>query len=308
MEKPIKQLNLFGHIWASLLRVFIALAFAWLLGISFGILIGWNKKANALLGPLFTAFRSVPPLAWVPLMTMWFGTGEFPKILIVFIGALMPVVVNTQAGISNVQNMYLNVGTIFHANKRQMLFEIAIPSALDAIFAGCENLYLCRLDGGAGCGDAGRKVRHWFPHHRGMDSETMPVSVVHGVYRFGRRAAGHHYPALRKDGLSMDGKKVKLRLEHISQSYIVKNEVSDAVVDVSLDVYDNEFLVILGPGRCGKTVLLNMIAGLEKPVDGSLFLDGEEIHGSDERIGMVFQKLALMPWKTVMENVEFGSR
>lgn len=136
MEKPIKQLNLFGHIWASLLRVFIALAFAWLLGISFGILIGWNKKANALLGPLFTAFRSVPPLAWVPLMTMWFGTGEFPKILIVFIGALMPVVVNTQAGISNVQNMYLNVGTIFHANKRQMLFEIAIPSALDAIFAG----------------------------------------------------------------------------------------------------------------------------------------------------------------------------
>ena len=130
MEKPIKQLNLFGHIWASLLRVFIALAFAWLLGISFGILIGWNKKANALLGPLFTAFRSVPPLAWVPLMTMWFGTGEFPKILIVFIGALMPVVVNTQAGISNVQNMYLNVGTIFHANKRQMLFEIAIPSAL----------------------------------------------------------------------------------------------------------------------------------------------------------------------------------
>ena len=78
MEKPIKQLNLFGHIWASLLRVFIALAFAWLLGISFGILIGWNKKANALLGPLFTAFRSVPPLAWVPLMTMWFGTGEFP--------------------------------------------------------------------------------------------------------------------------------------------------------------------------------------------------------------------------------------
>ena len=136
MEKPIKQLNLFGHIWASLLRVFIALAFAWLLGISFGILIGWNKKANALLGPLFTAFRSVPPLAWVPLMTMWFGTGEFPKILIVFIGALMPVVGNTQAGISNVQNMYLNVGTIFHANKRQMLFEIAIPSALDAIFAG----------------------------------------------------------------------------------------------------------------------------------------------------------------------------
>ena len=57
----------------------------------------------------------------------------------VFIGALMPVVVNTQAGIANVQREYLDVGTIFNANKRQMLFEIAIPSALDAIFAGIRN-------------------------------------------------------------------------------------------------------------------------------------------------------------------------
>ena len=106
--------------------------------------------------------------------------------------------------------------------------------------------------------------------------------------------------------MSMDGKKVKLSLKHISQSYIVKNAVADAVVDVSLDVYDNEFLVLLGPGRCGKTVTLNMIAGLEEPVEGTIEVDGETIHGSDERIGMVFQKLALMPWKTVMENVEFG--
>ncbi len=136
MQKPIKKLNFFGHIWASLQRVFVALAAAWALGISLGIALGWSKKINAVIGPIFTAFRSVPPLAWVPLVTMWFGIDEFPKILIVFIGALMPVVVNTQAGIANVQRMYLDVGTIFNVNKRQMLFEIAIPSALDAIFAG----------------------------------------------------------------------------------------------------------------------------------------------------------------------------
>ena len=64
----------------------------------------------------------------------------------------------------------------------------------------------------------------------------------------------------------MDEKKISLKLKHISQSYIVDNKVFDAVVDVSLDVYKSEFLVVLGPGRCGKTVLLNMIAGLEKPV------------------------------------------
>lgn len=104
----------------------------------------------------------------------------------------------------------------------------------------------------------------------------------------------------------MDKKKVKLRLENISQSYVVNNEVRDAISNISLEVYDNEFLVILGPGHCGKSVLLNIIAGLEKPISGNLYIDDEKIQGSDKRISMVFQKLALMPWKTVMANVEFG--
>ena len=106
--------------------------------------------------------------------------------------------------------------------------------------------------------------------------------------------------------MSMDEKKVRLKLENISQSYVVKNEVRNAVDGISLDVYDNEFLVLLGPGHCGKSVLLNIIAGIEKPLEGRMFLDGEQLLRSDERIAMVFQKLALMPWKTVMGNVEFG--
>jgi NitT/TauT family transport system ATP-binding protein/sulfonate transport system ATP-binding protein len=105
----------------------------------------------------------------------------------------------------------------------------------------------------------------------------------------------------------MDKKKhVILSLRNISQSFVVKNEVKPAVEDVSLEVYDNEFLVVLGPGHCGKTVLMNVIAGIEAPVEGKKFLKGEEIEGNDRRIGMVFQTLNLMPWRTVMGNVEFG--
>ena len=104
----------------------------------------------------------------------------------------------------------------------------------------------------------------------------------------------------------MDKKKVILRLSGITQSFIVKDRVEDAVDDVSFEVYDREFLVILGPGHCGKTVLMNMIAGLEKPVAGKIYLNDEELLGSDKRIGMVFQTLNLMPWRTVMANVEFG--
>lgn len=101
-------------------------------------------------------------------------------------------------------------------------------------------------------------------------------------------------------------KKVILKLSNIFQSYVMGDTVKAAVEDVSMEVYDNEFVVLLGPGHCGKTVLMNLIAGLERPIGGTIHLDGEEIKGSDPRIGMVFQSLNLMPWRTVMGNVEFG--
>lgn len=105
----------------------------------------------------------------------------------------------------------------------------------------------------------------------------------------------------------MDKKdKIILKLEDISQGFIVKDDVKQVVDHVSMEVRDNEFLVVLGPGHCGKSVLMNIIAGLEKPSSGKVYLEGEEIHGSDKRIGMVFQTLNLMPWRTVMANVEFG--
>lgn len=101
-------------------------------------------------------------------------------------------------------------------------------------------------------------------------------------------------------------KEVVLRLEHICQSYVVEDQVRQVVDDVSFDVYKNEFLVLLGPGHCGKSVLLNIIAGLEKAVSGMTLLDGQMLKGADRKISMVFQRLALLPWKTVMGNVEFG--
>lgn len=106
----------------------------------------------------------------------------------------------------------------------------------------------------------------------------------------------------------MENKQTKLKIENINKKYLIKKNYFTVVNDISLDVYENEFLVILGPGLCGKTVLLNMIAGLEEPSGGKIYLDGEQIKGTHKSIGMVFQKLGLLPWKTVMENVEIGPK
>ena len=102
---------------------------------------------------------------------------------------------------------------------------------------------------------------------------------------------------------------IRLSLKNVSKSFYDKKKGrSLAVNDVSLDVYNNEFLVLLGPGRSGKSVLLNMITGLMEKDGGSIQLDGHEINGPDPEMGMVFQKLGLMPWLTVQDNVEFGMR
>ena len=100
--------------------------------------------------------------------------------------------------------------------------------------------------------------------------------------------------------------RLKMSLQNISKSFHSRKETQEAVADVSFDVYENEFLVILGPGQCGKTVLLNMIAGLESPTTGKMLYEGKEYHGVNDGFGLVFQKTALMDWMTVMENVEFG--
>ena len=98
--------------------------------------------------------------------------------------------------------------------------------------------------------------------------------------------------------------KQELVVEHVSKTFYSSKGYFTAVEDVSFTLKDGEFLVILGPGRCGKTVLLNMIAGIETKSGGSIVYGGKEKTVPSQEFGMVFQSLALMPFKTVMENVE----
>ena len=134
--KPIGRINLLGHAWASLNRVLLALLFAWTFGSFFGILIGWSRTARALFGSIFEVIRPIPPIAWIPLIIMWFGIGETAKIIIVFIGTFVPLVINTSTGIRMVDEINIQVGKMFGGSNRQILMEIVVPTALPSIFAG----------------------------------------------------------------------------------------------------------------------------------------------------------------------------
>lgn len=100
--------------------------------------------------------------------------------------------------------------------------------------------------------------------------------------------------------------KNKISLKNISKTFYLKDRTVEVLKDITFDVKENEFLVLLGPGQCGKTVMLNIMADLEKQTSGAIEFDGGRPAMGD--LGVVFQKYALFPWKTVMGNVEMNQK
>jgi NitT/TauT family transport system ATP-binding protein len=76
--------------------------------------------------------------------------------------------------------------------------------------------------------------------------------------------------------------------------------------DVSFQVPEGQFLCLLGPSGCGKTTLLRIMAGLDRADKGAIIVDGKVIHGPGPDRSMVFQNYGLLPWRTVLGNIEFG--
>jgi taurine transport system ATP-binding protein len=99
-----------------------------------------------------------------------------------------------------------------------------------------------------------------------------------------------------------------LDIRHLGVRYASQGGVVDALSDVNLTVADGEFVVAIGASGCGKTTLLNCIAGFLPATDGTIELDGSPVVGPGADRGVVFQKHALMPWLNVVSNVEFGLR
>jgi NitT/TauT family transport system ATP-binding protein len=95
----------------------------------------------------------------------------------------------------------------------------------------------------------------------------------------------------------------KIRIENVSKVYAAG---AVAVQDIALDIPGNSFTCLLGPSGCGKSTLLNIVAGFVDPTSGRVLVDGVEVAGAGADRGVVFQEYALFPWRTALENVEFG--
>jgi NitT/TauT family transport system ATP-binding protein len=97
----------------------------------------------------------------------------------------------------------------------------------------------------------------------------------------------------------------QFKVQQVSKVYDGIQPV-ETLKNINLQFEDSEFICILGPSGCGKSTLLELLAGLQKPTSGHIFIDSEEVSGPNEKLGVVFQDASLYPWRTIFENVAIG--
>ena len=98
----------------------------------------------------------------------------------------------------------------------------------------------------------------------------------------------------------------KIVIEKLGKVFFQNGYVTAALDDVSFNVSDKEFVAVVGPSGCGKTTLLSIVDGLEKPTEGRVLVDANQVIGPGKDRGIVFQEYSLFPWLTVKQNIAFG--
>ncbi|AXL50984.1 ABC transporter permease [Paraburkholderia caffeinilytica] len=124
------------HIGASSLRVLAGFGMGSALALLLGAAMGLSRRLDALLDPAFQALRAIPSLAWVPILLLWMGIDEAPKITLVAIGAFFPVQLSVVAGIRGVDRKLIELGEVNRLSPRALFTRILLPASLPHIFTG----------------------------------------------------------------------------------------------------------------------------------------------------------------------------
>ncbi len=129
-----------GSIWIDLnfsaRALFIGYGLAILVGLPLGLLMGWYRRFRFALDPFVSFFYSMPRIALVPLLIIWLGIGIKSKIAVVYLGAFFPIVINTMAGVRNLDSSLLKAARSFSTSDAQIFRTIALPGSVPFILTG----------------------------------------------------------------------------------------------------------------------------------------------------------------------------
>ncbi len=133
------QQGLLGHVAASTTRVAAGFLIGSVLALAVGALVGLNPRAERLLDPSFQALRAIPSLAWVPLLLLWLGIDEAPKIVLIAIGAFFPVYMGVSSGFRDVDRKLVEVARMDGLRALALVRRVLLPAALPAVMTGLRN-------------------------------------------------------------------------------------------------------------------------------------------------------------------------
>jgi NitT/TauT family transport system permease protein len=128
--------SLTEHVFASLFRTFTGLGLGIVLGVPLGLLMGSSRVANAIFGPIFSFLRPIPPIAFIPLMILYFGIGEFSKVALIFLAAFYYVVLNSSAGVRTVPQDLIRAGLNMGLSRGKLFSKVMFWAALPHIMTG----------------------------------------------------------------------------------------------------------------------------------------------------------------------------
>jgi len=132
----VQQGLLFKYIVASLFRVTWGFALAVLVGVPFGLMLGWFRRAHEAFNPLIQAFRPISPIAWIPVAILWFGVSDAAPIFLIFLASVFPITVSAAAAVKSVPTVYLRGAQNFGLRPSQLIRRVILPATLPQILTG----------------------------------------------------------------------------------------------------------------------------------------------------------------------------
>lgn len=127
---------LFKYAVASLFRVTWGFTLAVLVGVPFGLMLGWYNRAFQAFNPMIQIFRPISPIAWIPVAILWFGVSDLAPVFLIFLASVFPITVSSVAAVQNMQPVYLRAAQNFGLSRAELFRRVILPSCLPQIITG----------------------------------------------------------------------------------------------------------------------------------------------------------------------------
>lgn len=128
--------QLFSHALHSLQLVVMGFLVAIATGVPLGLWMGWSRRAEAAINPVFQIIRPIPPLAWIPLAILWLGLGDAAKIMVIWFAAFVPSVINSFTGVRSIDRPIIEAASMLGTPRWRFISEILAPAAAPMLFTG----------------------------------------------------------------------------------------------------------------------------------------------------------------------------